>query len=74
MFRNSQLQRENGELKGQLKLMRKKFKENERLESTLSQLHIELDQTQSTLQAEISTLRKQVTHSLNIILLYIGLL
>ncbi|XP_019853678.1 PREDICTED: coiled-coil domain-containing protein 18-like [Amphimedon queenslandica] len=58
--RNAQLQRENGELKGQLKSHKKKQKEFDKLESTAHALRQELDHTQSSMQAEITMLQNQV--------------
>ena len=61
-FRIAQLQRENGELKGQLKSFKKRVKDVDKLDSTAHTLRQELDQTQSSLQAEISMLQKQVSY------------
>ena len=57
--RNSQLQHENGELTGELKSLKKKVKEYEKSDMSAS-LRAELDHTQSNLNAEIHTLKKQV--------------
>jgi chromosome segregation ATPase len=57
IIRNGQLQRENGELKGQLKLLRKKLKDINGLESM--NLRAELDQTRSSLNLELNSLHQQ---------------
>ena len=59
-LRCGQLQQENGELKGQMKLLRKRLKDAEKADARNASLKVDLDQTQTTLNAEIRSLQKQV--------------
>lgn len=60
LSRNGRLQRENGELKGHLKSLKKRLKEVDRLETSVLSLRQEMEQNQTMYQGEIGVLQKQV--------------